>query len=178
MRIYTTPSNNYDAVNKKYVDDNSGGVSLALRFTNSTYYITLSSASASTSNRLSYNQLRSYMLSGVNLIGIEGTPFFGGPTVASLNLIGVDSDSSPYVAFIEAKGGEQYAGQVITQYVKLTATSATAGMTATNTAGDVTSTVGMTVAQLTAGTDTMVRPVTAKVIHDYIASLDATNVAY
>jgi len=36
----------------------------------------------------------------------------------------------------------------------------------------------LTVAEITTGTDTESKFVTAKVIHDYIASLDATNTLY
>lgn len=134
MRIYTTPSGNYDVVNKKYVDDNSGGTMLTLRATlvsgEYTYYITLSGATASTSNALSYTQLSSYLSGGASFTTVYGTPYLGGSTYGIVSLVGLDYDNAIPTAFLKIDSGENYGTDIYSQYLKLTASDTSTGLTA------------------------------------------------
>ena len=155
----------------------AGPTVLKLRYLGSKYILINNSVSSpSPSDRLNYNQIMTYLNSCPVLIKPATTTNTSGimsiEGAKTINIIGMDGDTTPLVLMIEIKVVDSD-GLVYYNYIKFTASSATTGFQGTSTTD-----AGMTVAQITTGTNTSYRPVSAKVIHDYIASLDATNVAY
>lgn len=151
----------------------AGPTVLLLRLANSVYSLVTESSTTA----LTYNEIENYLKAGPVMIKPRTVSNQSGlisfPCAKTINIVGIDNDVSPVVMIRVDAAGDSTNDQVYAQYIQLTASNETTGMTGTKVI-----TAGMTVAQLTTGTETDYRPVNAKVIHDYIASLDATNVAY
>ena len=158
----------------------AAGTTLILNWTSGSgwYLATI----AATTTPLTFNQILAYADAGPIFIRpITGTNdhhpgnLIAIPLIVSVDFIAADYDTTPVTVKLRLTREDGDSGQVYYEYLKLSANNETTAMYATS-RNDTTPM--MTVAQLTAGTDTYDRPVSAKVIHDYIASLDATNVAY
>lgn len=139
-------------------------------------------STADSTNALTFNQIDTYAQAGPVLIRpVTMANYAGGliatEAIASVDLIAGSYEDNPVYIILRVNYVGSSNDNVYSRYLKLTASSTTVAMYASSSNVGITTPM-MTVAQLTAGTDTYDRPVSAKVIHDYIASLDATNVAY
>lgn len=174
-----------DIATKKYVDDHAGGGSsnvttLFLKYNSSNGRYLSSTANSTTA--LTFNQIDTYAQAGPVLIRpVTMTNYAGGliatEKIASVDLVAGSYEDTPVFIILRINYVDGSSGNSYSRYLKLSGSSTTAAMYAGTSDVDVTTPL-MTVAQLTAGTDNYDRPVSAKVIHDYIASLDASNTAY
>lgn len=185
MKYYGPVTDNYDLATKKYVDDNAGGggssnvTTLFLKYNSSNGRYLSSTADSTTA--LTFNQIDTYAQAGPVLIRpVTMTNYAGGliatERIASVDLVAGNYEDTPVFIILRINYVDDN-GNSWSSYLRLSASSTTAAMYAGTSDVGVTTPL-MTVAQLTAGTDNYDRPVSAKVIHDYIASLDASNTAY